>query len=162
MSRNVAWASIGGSRTLFDIVTQFFKDDGWRFRQSEEKPVLSMHFRGDNGRVRLYAQVKEDKQQILFYSMVDSNVPPDKRQSMAEYLTRVNYGLIPGNFEMDFADGEIRFKTGVDVEGGQLTPTMIKNLVYTNVLLMDRYLPGIMSVIYGGTSPEEAVANIDS
>jgi len=33
-----------------------------------------------------------------------------------EFLTRANYGLNIGNFEMDFQDGEIRFKTAIDVE----------------------------------------------
>jgi hypothetical protein len=49
----------------------------------------------------------------------------------------------------------------VDVEGGQLTTQMVKTLVYVNVLMMDKYLPGIMSVIYAGTRPAEAVAKIE-
>ena len=32
-----------------------------------------------------------------------------KRQDIAEYLTRANYGMVMGNFEMDYSDGEIRY-----------------------------------------------------
>jgi hypothetical protein len=66
-----------------------------------------------------------------------------------------------GNFELDFADGEIRYKTSIDVEGVSLTFPQIKRLVYTNVTMMDEYLPGIMSVIDGDVLPEDAIAQIE-
>lgn len=83
---------------------------------------------------------------------------------VAEYLTRANYGLPLGNFEMDFSDGEVRFKTSLDVEGEEymLTPAMIKSLVYSNVLTMDRYLAGMMAVIYGDASPEQEIAKAEA
>jgi hypothetical protein len=146
---------------ILDTVVQFFRDDGWRFLQIEGKPILQMGFSGDNGSWICYAQAREDQQRFLFYSVMESKVPANKRQEVAEYLTRANYGLIIGNFEMDFSDGEVRYKTSIDVEGGQLTPQMVRTMVYTNVLMMDRYLPGIMSVIYAGVSPADAVAQIE-
>ena len=38
-------------------------------------------------------------------------------EAIAEFLTRTNYSMIIGNFELDFADGEIRYKTSIDVQG---------------------------------------------
>ncbi len=152
---------IESSPPIFDTMVQFFTEDDWKFYQLEGKPILSMAFKGDNGSWMCYAQAKEEQHQFVFYSIMESNVPADRRQAVAEFLTRANYGLTLGNFEMDFSDGEVRYKTSVDVEGGQLTTQMMKTLVYVNVLMMDKYLPGIMSVIYAGTSPADAVAKIE-
>ncbi len=80
---------------------------------------------------------------------------------MAEFLTRANYGLVIGNFEMDFGDGEVRYKTSIDVEGDRLTSALIKQMVYINVLMMDRYLPGIMKVAFGNADPARAIAEIE-
>ena len=66
-----------------------------------------------------------------------------------------------GNFELDFTDGEVRYKTSIDVEGDQLSSVLIKTLVYTNVTMMDEYLPGIKAVIEAGVSPEEAIRAIE-
>jgi hypothetical protein len=66
-----------------------------------------------------------------------------------------------GNFELDFNDGEIRYKTSIDVEGDHLSSALIKTLVYTNVSMMDQYLPGIKAVIETGVSPEEAIRAIE-
>jgi hypothetical protein len=46
------------------------------------------------------------------------------------------------------------------VEDGELTQEMIRKLVYANVMMMDKYLPGILSIIYAGTSPAEALVGI--
>ncbi len=65
------------------------------------------------------------------------------------------------NFELDFNDGEIRYKTSIDVEGDRLTSALIQRLVYTNVAMMDEYLPGIKAIIETGISPEEAIRAIE-
>lgn len=153
----------GGPSSLFDTVLKFFKEDDWRFEQLEGKTILKMGFKGDNGSWRCFAQVREEQRQFVFYSMIDTNTPEDKRQKMAEFLTRANYGLITGNFEMDFSDGEVRFKTSIDVRENEnsFTPGIIKRLVYLNVLMTDKYLPGIMGVMYGVLSPTDAIAKVE-
>ncbi len=147
---------------LFEAMVNFFTTDQWPFVQLEETPTLRMGFQGDNGNWICYASVRDDLGYFFFYSICPVNVPPDKRQVMAEFLTRANYGLTIGNFEMDFNDGEIRYKTSVDTENEPPSETMLRNLVYANVFNMDRYLPGIMSVIYSDVSPVEAVVQIES
>jgi len=69
--------------------------------------------------------------------------------------------MIIGNFELDFADGEIRYKTSIDVKGDFLSFELIKQLVYANVTMMDEYLPGIISVIDGDVLPKDAIAQIE-
>lgn len=75
-----------------------------------------------------------------------------QRMAIAHFLILVNYGTL---IKLDFNDGEIRYQTSINVEGdplelgvaNRLTPALIKRLVYTNVAMMDEYLPGIRAVI---------------
>lgn len=83
-------------------------------------------------------------------------------KAIGKFINRANYSIIIGNFELNFADGEIRYKTSIDVEGDRLTSALIKRLVYANVTMMDEYLPGIKSVIEGDVSPVDAIAQIES
>ena len=153
--------SNSSSGYLWDVVTQFFEEDEWRFHKIDEISTLRMTFGGKNGTWECFAEVKEEQQQFLFYSRLLNKIPEEKRQEISEYLTRANYGLKIGNFEMDFNDGEISFKTSVDVKGGSLTTAMIKTMVYLNVLMMDKYFPGLMKVVYGGATPENAISEIE-
>jgi hypothetical protein len=68
--------------------------------------------------------------------------------------------MIIGNFELNFGTGEIRYKTSIDIEE-DFSSVLIRRLVYTNVTMMDEYLPGIRSVIEGDVSPEDALAQIE-
>jgi hypothetical protein len=83
------------------------------------------------------------------------------RQAVAELLTRLNFGLTIGNFELDFDDGEVRYRSSVDVEGTELTSELIKPLAAAAVLNMDYYLPGIRAVATGDATPLEAFAALE-
>jgi hypothetical protein len=141
---------------LEEIVSFFTKDD-WPYTKIKGEPVLLTAFQGENGKWNCSAKVREEQQQFIFYSICPVNAPENKRLAIAEFLTRANYGMIIGNFELDFADGEIRYKTSIDVEGDRLTSALIKQLVYANVTMMDEYLPGIMSVIEDDVEPKDAI-----
>jgi hypothetical protein len=52
--------------------------------------------------------------------------------------------------------GKFATKPSIDVDGDILSSALIKRLVYANVTMMDEYLPGIMSVIYGDVEPKDA------
>ena len=74
---------------------------------------------------------------------------------------RANHQMRLGNFEMDFEDGEVRFKTSLDTDGADLTPAMVRNLIAPNVLAMDRYVPGIALVLNEEETPGEAVRLVE-
>lgn len=146
---------------IFNTVIEFFEEDGWNFHWLEGMSVLSVPFTGKNGRWMCYAQAREEQEQFVFYSVSPINAPPERQTALANFITRANYGMIIGNFEMDHSDGEVRYKTSIDVEGDQLSAALVKQLVYANVIIMDRYLPGIMAVIYGDSDPASEIEKIE-
>jgi len=152
----------GISHKVLSVIVNFFTEDDWPFTKIQGEPVLRMAFQGKNGRWTCYAKARTEKAQFVFYSICPLNVPESKRLAIAEFIARANYGIIIGNFELDFVSGEIRYKTSIDVESSTLTFPQIKQLVYTNVMMMDEYLPGIMSVIDEGVEARDAIAQIES
>ncbi|MDZ8065578.1 MAG: YbjN domain-containing protein [Nostoc sp. DedQUE08] len=147
--------------SIFEEIINFFQADDWPFVQLPGQPALQILFQGENGKWNCYARARSEQNQFVFYSICPVNSPENKRLAVAEFLTRANSGMMIGNFELDFTDGEISYKTSIDVEGDRLSFALIQRVVYANVTMMDEYLPGIMSVIYGNVSPEEAIAKIE-
>ena len=148
---------------IFNAVVDFLTDDGWKYTILEEDQdllALTLSFKGRNGSWQCFAIVDEEKHWLRFYSILPVHVNEDKRTDITEFMTRANYGLMLGNFEMDLADGEVRFKTSVDAEGGQLTKPMIDNLLRSNLISMDRYFPGMMAVLYSERSPADVYEDI--
>lgn len=147
---------------LYNAVVDYLTEDGWHFGVAQEDVALHFGFQGRSNLWQCLCIVDEDKGFVRFYSIAPVIVPEEQRAAVSEFLTRANYGLPLGNFEMDYRDGEVRFKTSIDVEGGELTPTMIENLLKSNLTTMDQYLPGLMRVLYGNVAPAQAVEAIES
>jgi hypothetical protein len=146
---------------LYDSILDFFRQDGWPFTEMEGKNILRTGFSGKNGKWTCFAQARETQQQFIFYSVCPNAAPEAKVPLAMEFITRANYGLVIGNFEMDISDGEIRYKTSVDVEGSELDPALIRQTVYSNVMTMNKYMPGLMSVLYANVTPEQAIFQIE-
>lgn len=146
---------------LFDQICAYFEENQWVFDRLEGREVLRMGFQGEVGKWTCFAQAREKQQQFVFYSRPDFQVPENLRGAMAEFVTRANYGVILGNFELDFNDGELRYKTAIDIEGGELLPQFIRNLVGTNITMMDRHLMALQSVATGERTPLEALDDME-
>ena len=106
-------------------------------------------------------QWDEDDSFFSSYTFSPMNVPVKRRPAVAEYLTRANYNLRLGNFEMDYSDGQVCFKTSMVMEGLHPTGELVKRLAFTNFRMMDQYLPGLMSVVYGKVQPKAAIAEAE-
>ncbi len=145
----------------FATLSEFLRDDGWHPQQLDDKTIFRAYFAGENGDVRCYAQIRVDLEQFLFYVVAPVKAPEGMRAQVVEYLTRANFGLRIGNFELDYDDGEVRYKSSLDFEGETLTPGLIRNAIYPAVHTMDFYLPGLMGVMYGNKTPAQAITEIE-
>ncbi len=147
------------SAELYQKMRRFFDEDEWFFEEDIENNALVSRFRGENGVWACLARVQGPL--VVFYSLLEVHVPEERRDAMAEFITRANYGLPFGAFEMDYSDGEVRLRTGFFTADIDFTTTHMRNIVYANLLTMDRYLPGIMRVIYGREDPKAVVEEIE-
>jgi hypothetical protein len=146
---------------LFDAIRKFFEQDGYEFRLLASHQALEMGVAGDNGSYRLVCVVDAERTIVRFLTFVEGKVPDARRRDVMEFLTRANYGLLLGNFEIDLNDGEVRFKCSIDVEGAEITHTQYQNLLYVSVSTVDRYFPGLQRVIQGSADPAAAIAEIE-
>jgi hypothetical protein len=147
--------------TAFETLREFLEEDGWYPQRLADAHAFRMGFSGTQGRTTCFASIDMDLQIFLFYVVAPVTAPEPSRDAAAEFVTRANYGLRIGNFEMDYRDGELRYKSALDFEDNVLTPSLIRNAIYPAVQTMDRYLPGLMAVIYGGKAPADAIAAIE-
>jgi hypothetical protein len=150
------------SESLLETIINFFRKDGWMFTEIREQSALHLKFQGNNGKWGCYAWVREEHQQMVFYSICPIIAPESKRLAVAEFITRANSGMAMGNFELNFENGEIFYKTSIDVQGDRLSFPLMQRLVYANVTIMDEYLPGIMAVIQENVTPVDAIAQLET
>src|SRR3954466_14252381 len=88
---------------------------------------------------RVHVWVREQAEQVVVHSVYPSGVPAERRAEVAMFLTRANYGLPIGNFEIDLDDGEVRFKTSIDVGAEPLSLALARPLFMSNITTFSLY-----------------------
>jgi len=146
---------------LIDVVEEYLIEIGWKFEKDDDNDVIKTGVNAKNASFRLIIYSMEEKDLLTVYVAQDNNVPENKRLLLAEFITRANYGLNLGNFDMDMDDGELGYKVSADLEGGTLSRDMVGNMVGAGVSTMDQYYPGLMAVLFSNATPEEAIIQIE-
>jgi hypothetical protein len=144
-----------------DKVLELFRAKEWKFELDEENRLVRSGINGDNGEWRIVISPSDEDEVCLMLSVFPQRCPEHRRAACAELLTRINYGMLVGGFEMDFEGGHINFKSSYPFPRGQLDTEMLQRVVGHNLNCMDKHLPAIMSVIYAGTSPAKALAAVE-
>ena len=149
--------------SMIEVVEQTLLEEDISYKpMPQDAHSLAIRFQGLQGEWLSVAIVREEAQEFVFYSVAPQFVDEERRWAVAEYLMRANYGLSIGNFEMDFDDGEVRFRTAIDVEGDRLSPALLKSLIYSNWVTMDRYLLGLQAVTADELSPSDAIEQAEA
>ncbi len=114
------------------------------------------------GKKGSYAMVLRTDAKYDFVGIVaryGTNVPEYRRGAVAEATARANMRMSLGNFELDFDDGELKYRAGMDVEGGVLSETMVHNMIGAAIGALERYHEAFMLVAFGRADPKTALGN---
>lgn len=143
-------------------IENFFAKDDWKYEPMDENGIFrtGISLKSKVKSAKLYIDVKNQGYSII--SVLPIGADEENRAAAAEFITRANYGMYLGNFEMDFSDGELRYKTSAFC--GEEIPTFeqIRELVYVNFSMIERYGDGLLKVIFGMSTPEDAINEIEN
>ncbi len=145
---------------ITDGLLKFLEEDKWNYNQEEKDDHNAVYFSytGKQGKLNTTIIVREPMEVICVYSRLELTVTEEKLAAAAEFICRANYGLLIGNFELDFRDGEVRYKSSADLEGAVAGATVFRNLLHANLSTADRYHKALKRLlVLDDLSPEQAI-----
>lgn len=145
-----------------EVVDQFFREAEINATRVDGEPAFRLTLGGKHGLMPAMAGLLLDRHQFITYVAAPSVCPADRRAATAEFVARANWGLPMGNFEIDMDDGSVRFKTSLDYEDVGLTLALVRNSFAPAAFTMDRYLEGLLAVMYGSKDPANIIEQIES
>lgn len=148
---------------MHKAVIEYIESKNWKYQVVSENKFIHFGISANNGKIDCVADIREERKQFIFLSHCVVNAFSDKLLEVADYLNRVNYSLVIGSFELNMEDGKIRFKTSMFYdENLPSSMDVIERTIITNLYMMDRYIPGIMSILFGHQTPKEAYDEIEN
>jgi len=145
---------------ILDNTKTILEIQEWPF-QSLDETTLKIDIDGKVANWVVLIKVLEEIGQLVIYSIASNKAPQPQRNAVQEFLTRANFGLRIGNFEFNIDTGEIRFKTSLQFAGETLAPEMIEQCLLINMFTMEKYLPGILQMIFTDSSAATVLASIE-
>ena len=146
---------------IYDALIRHCDEADLKYQRDDSSESIRMHIAASNGRWEVTGRVKQERGTLIIYSVLPCNCPKESISEIALFLSRANYGLIIGNFEVDLNDGEIRYKTSAWIGNQYPGEDFIRHLMGFNISTMDKYLPGLMKVCFGNVSGKEAIDMIE-
>jgi len=145
--------------TPFSTLVAYLEKQSWSFDADEDSKLVRWGIAGEHAHVHCIAGINEDDDLLQVFIVMPIRVPEEKRLEVAEFCARATYGMKIGRFETDLDDGEVRVHASAPFRTGDLPEEVVHQCVGISLLLGDHYFPDLMSVVFGDTDPDAAVAN---
>ena len=142
---------------VFEMIHGFFKKIGWKydFIEEEETFYSGLSMNGAIGSIRLVINVHNQYYKV--YAILPAKADKEHLSIVAEYLHRANFDLNSGNFEFDYSDGEIRYKTFVEFRGVEFGEDVVEKSIIIPILMFDKYGKGILKSMLDSGIPEKLI-----
>lgn len=148
------------NKVLFDKIQNRLKELELKYSATNELIHVGMNIDDVVGKVSVFVQVLDNA--ILSYAVLNNKAPTQQINSISEFLHRANYGLLYGNFEIDFEDGEIRYKLVTNCQDtGNLPNSYIDRSILLPCQMIQKYGNGIIKLMLGVGVPQDLIEEIE-
>ena len=153
-------------RQAINYVRDLLDKKGYNYKFDAENNKFTMGFNLSRSKLKscdiiLYVRpIKSEEdycRTLLAYGTIGISADQNSMNDVCEYLTRANYGLTIGNFELDHRDGEIRYKVSVNVRDALPGEDAVDDLWGIPVSMFNRYGDGLLAVNMGFSSVKDAI-----
>lgn len=147
---------------LIERVTHFCNSIKWKYEFDSDAKVFYAGCTLDCRLERCRLVIDPEDALVKCYAFLPK-VDEARRQAVSEFITRANYGLRCGCFELDFSDGEARYHTYVDCpeDAGEPSDEQLTHMLFLPIAMLERYGNAFLDVVEGRKSPAEAILDAE-
>jgi hypothetical protein len=153
---------------VYRTAAAYFESVDWEYAPVGDDISVALAFQGSDEHWRCIGQSLEEQNLFVFYSACTSNAAESALGETARFVARANYGMLQGAFELDLDDGDLRYRTTaklgrVPADGWEngLATQLIADTIQVNVVTMDQYIHGLLSVASGSSTADDAIRIIE-
>lgn len=142
----------------FETVRKVLVRRGWEPVPTEFEGMLRVDLRSDGLPIaEILADVRIDYERFLYYVVFGEKVPVLQLAQTMEFVTRANYDMVTGNFELDLTRRVVRFKSSIDFTHVPLTTRLVENVILSTKSAVDTYADALVEVIQGKKTARAAI-----
>lgn len=141
---------------IFNAVVQFLQEKDWSFQQYDGGELIRIHLTGKKIVLNSHYLINDEMERLIFFTRFPVTITEDRRDEVMRLITRINWRLGVGSYEMDLDDGEVSFRSSVDLEGMSDFYPIIENLTLINLRIIDQQSDSLLRVAAAGMGADES------
>ncbi|MDR2646823.1 MAG: YbjN domain-containing protein [Oscillospiraceae bacterium] len=145
-------------------VNAYLRSQNWKFEFNDEDGTFKFGMSLSNKMKTCRVLILVGDEHICTYAICPINCDHKDRAAIGrvnEFITRANYNLRFGNFELDYRDGEVRYKSSHFCGSSIPDLDVVERVVDIPYLMLNRYGNGLLSVIFTDADPAQEIAKIE-
>ncbi len=132
---------------FFSQVYHFFKKKTQSLRLDNNQTIIKFTYPIDLHYVDCLVHVREEFQQILFYTRPPLLITSDQMPILMPLVLNLNNDIRIGNLDLDIKNEILYFKTYLDVEEANIKENWLELLFDGNIYQINKYYPIILSAL---------------
>lgn len=141
---------------LLGVIAGMLETEGYRHSVvSARRITLSMA--AEHGVYNFFFVTDDDRDFVGIVGNCGAYVPAERRDAVAVAIARINSTLSIGGFQLQFSDGELQYRIGMDVEDGTMSRKMADNMLSCCLFTMDAWQPVLMRIAFGDLDPDQVL-----
>jgi hypothetical protein len=151
------------SITMKEQIISFLEKINYRYQLSEDTQDQSViKFRVELKIVESMGLVIVHNRAALVecYASAPVHIPESHRLEVSKYIDIANSISYLGHLQLNHVNGHVRAKTYFRFQQEGMNELIIQDNLTEVFHLLDRFLPGIMNVVYGGRNADEAIEEL--
>ncbi len=142
---------------LVEKVESYFNENDWHSVEFDERysvfqAGVSLHCKLKSTRIRVFCRDNGIKVQFPISIGTDD----ENEVQVMEFITRANYGMNFGCFQMDLDDNHVEYVMFLPCEDVP-TGSAIHSMLMTGLYMLDRYGDELLAVMFGMKNAKDAV-----
>lgn len=144
----------------YDDLVEMFQKENWKFDAHPEDQVILIPVSMRYGILRSMVHWLEEQKLIQVIMNYTFLVEADRNQEVAEAITRINFGLLMGSFELSTELNRLRFRIYHLVHDNDMTPGQLKEYINFSIGIAEHYFLAFQDIIFRGKSVEQALNDL--
>ena len=145
-----------------DRVCEFLEESEFPYTVDREAQYIRTSCRGVNGVYEAAIHIGKRLRIVNLLLYIPIQVPEGRRREMAETITRANWMMRMGCFEMDMSDGHLGFRNAILLGPSPIDDNQLWHLLLGSCAMADSYNRAFLRLLYADDlSPAEVIAEVE-
>ena len=145
---------------IFNTVVRFLQQMEWNFQQIDGGERIRIYLTGKSILLNATFVIDDEAGVLMMLTRLPVFIPEERIDEVMRLITRINWRMTFGNYDLDIESRAVVFKSSVDLDGASDFYPVVDNLCHRNLHTIDQQSEALLQVALAVTDAEQAYGNL--